>query len=514
MSTIAAIPSTTDFNRQDSVRPGTRILDCLCDWRCVLTVILLLAAIVRLTNLGHDSLSHAEASRVNAAWSTTWDNVRWFPPAQYALLWLVRHVTSGGEFVMRLPSAMAGLACIAAVFLFTRKYFGIWSAICAAAIAGTHGELVAHSRIVKEFSIETLVSMLIFWAGVEAYRIKSAHSLKWFTIAAASGATLTYTWSLIVAGWMPVLAYSYLRDPRQRAMNLRRFIRHAAVIGIAYALWYLWFCSCYNRDGASHDYGVIRGAWPESYQWSALSAWFVRQSYGALQFAMGISDLYSPVNWLIGGYLLLLAAAAWSEVRNSQPSLVAAFGSVILMAALAGAIRAWPYGRFHTLIFLVPPLCVICGVGLKVLVERIRLPLPVLALVAVCLLNPAARAVKNTVVMPTESEHLRPILEYVSIQAQPGDGLFSYYAGCHAVKYYWSRADVPVLLQPTDDRDQITLFSDRFADFAARYDRVWFVFTHNWRNEQVEWFEHLKSRYKLLDHVENSTASAHLFQIR
>lgn len=484
---------------------------CTRDHRVALAGIVLLAATIRLVHLGHDSLNHAEAARVNAAWSTTWENVRWFPPAQYALLWTVRHLTSGGEAIMRLPSAIAGIACVAVVYLCTRRYFGSWSGVSAAALAATHAELILYSRMVKEFSIEALVSTLIFWAGVDACQSKSARALLRFTLAAVCGAALTYTWSLVVAGWMPVLAWAYLRYHVDRREYLARFMRCAGVIACAAALWYLWFVNCYNRQGASHDYGVIRGAWPVDDHLATLVAWFLRQSYGMVQFVMGISDLYAPINWLIGGYLILLIAAAWREVRTQAPVLLTAWMSVILMSALAGAVRAWPYGRFHTLIFLVPPACVIGGVGLKVLIERIRLLLPALAIVAVCVLNPAARAVKNTVVYPVETEHLRPILEYVRQRAQPGDGLFSYYAACHAVKYYAARDDVAVLFQPTDDRDQFDLFAERFETFAARHPRVWFVFTHNWRDEQREWIDHLKTNYLLLDRVEHPTASAHLF---
>ena len=407
--------STIDIRQSTFALTPVRAWDWLANWRCALMAVLLLAAVVRLANLDHNSLTHAEAARVNAAWSTTWNNARWFPPAQYALLWIVRHATSGSEFAMRLPSVLAGVACVGAVFLLTRRYFGPWAGVCAAALTGVHAELVEHSRIVKEFSMETLVSTLIFWAGVEACRSRSARALKWFTMAAMAGACLTYTWSLIVAGWIPVIAWAYWGGAKDQESHvsspglgvggprrLKPLLRCGAVIAVVFALWYLWFFDCHNRQGAGHDYGVIRGAWPQSYQCGVLARWFVDQSYAVLQFVLGIGDLYSPINWLIGGYLILLGAAAWREVRRQAPALLVALVSVILVTALAGAIRAWPYGRFHTVIFLVPPTCVVCGVGLKVLIERIRLPLPVLALIAVCVLNPAARAVKNTAVYPNE----------------------------------------------------------------------------------------------------------------
>ena len=48
--------------------------------RCALVLVFLLAILVRLSFLGHDSLSHAEASRANFAWSTSLEGMRFFPP--------------------------------------------------------------------------------------------------------------------------------------------------------------------------------------------------------------------------------------------------------------------------------------------------------------------------------------------------------------------------------------------------------------------------------------------------
>ncbi|MCH7871897.1 MAG: hypothetical protein IID33_09380, partial [Planctomycetes bacterium] len=159
----------------------------------------------------------------------------------------------------------------------------------------------------------------------------------------------------------------------------------------------------------------------------------------------------------------------------------------------------------------VPVACIAIGCGLRRIAAQLGRSLPVVLLVLVCLANPAARALKHTVIYPRETEHLRPVLQYIDQHAQEGDGIFAYYA-VWAVPYYWKRDDLGVLIQPTDDRGDITKFAERFDEFMADHRRVWFLFTHNWKSEREEWIDHLKRNYRLVDVLEIADASAHLFE--
>ena len=127
------------------------------DWRVALVLVVGLAAVVRLAHLGHSSLTGDEAARAHDAWSASLEKMCWYPPLQYAILWTTRHAVGESEFVLRLPNALAGLACVVVLFLFVRKHVDPWSGVCVATVAAFHAELLIYSRMLKEFSIEALM---------------------------------------------------------------------------------------------------------------------------------------------------------------------------------------------------------------------------------------------------------------------------------------------------------------------------------------------------------------------
>ena len=164
--------------------------------------------------------------------------------------------------------------------------------------------------------------------------------------------------------------------------------------------------------------------------------------------------------------------------------------------------------------FLVPIAVIAIGCGLWELTKRLGRSLPTAVFIIVVVLIPAARAAKRTIVQPVVSEHIRPVFDYVAAHKQPSDAMFAYYFVRHSLEYYWHDKEMPVLLQPGDDRQNFAAFTQRFDDWIADHDRVWFVFTHNWKNEREEWIGHLKRTYTLLDKFHTFDASAHLFARR
>jgi hypothetical protein len=173
----------------------------------------------------------------------------------------------------------------------------------------------------------------------------------------------------------------------------------------------------------------------------------------------------------------------------------------------------WPYGEFHTMMFMVPLVCLAIGCGISEMARKFGPSLPTVLLVLICIVNPAARAFKNTVVSPTQREHLRPIMAYVDQNVQPGDGIFAYYAAGAGVEHYWNNPAIPTFREPTNDRGDLPVFSERFSKFSEKHQRVWFVFTHDWGDERNTWVAHLKERFRLADKIEVADASAHLFVI-
>ena len=481
------------------------------DWRWSLALVIGFAVVVRLVFLGHDSLNHSEVGRVMRAGSATLTQLRWAPPLQYALLWAVGRSIGDSEFAMRLPSALSGIGCVVALFFLTRRYVDAWSGVCVAAVAACHAELVLHSRWVRESSLEVFIAVLVTWAGVAAYANLSRRTILIFLGVSVVAFGTMYTAPLIVFGWIVTLGFKALRDTQDRRRGFRLLCWGGAALIPIFLLWHWWLSGGDLQQGASETYGIAGGAWPVDYQVSTLLGWFVSHSYGALRYVLGVTRLYAPIDTLIAAYELLLIAAAVTLLWKRVPALVVATALMLIPTVVVGALRLWPYGHFFSMIFLVPVACIAIGCGLRRIAAQLGRSLPVVLLVLVCLANHAARALKHTVIYPSETEHLRPVLQYVDQHAQQGDGIFAYYA-IRSVPYYWKRDDVAVLVQPTDDRGNIARFAERFDDFMADQQRVWFLFTHDWKSERQEWIDHLKRNYRLVDVFKIADASAHLFE--
>ncbi|MCK4658766.1 MAG: glycosyltransferase family 39 protein [Phycisphaerae bacterium] len=481
-------------------------------WCWALALIVVFAFVVRAAHLGDTSLRHDEAGRASAAWSASLDEMRWFPPLQYSILWAVRHAFGRSEFAMRLPSAAAGFACVVVLFLFVRKCADTWSGICVAAVAACHPELVALSRIVKEFSIEALMCVVVTWAGFEACRTLSRRRLLGFLLCAILSISLTYTGSLVAASWAMLLGYAALKGRTERLHRLIQVSGVAVVVALVAALAFLWFSGAYNRDGASHQYGVCGGAWPVDYDIAALAKWFVIKSHGMLRYVLGVGGVWAPLDTLIGGFELVLAAASLPPLWRRMRSFCIATLCILAFTVLAGSMKLWPYGCFHTMTFLVPLVCVSLGCGLRHLASKLSVSPAMVMLVVVCVGIPGARAVKSTLFAPPPQEHLRPVFEYTVEHLEPDDAIFIHYETRYAYGFYWQDTGHPVRLQPWESRDNLALFTDRFDAWIAEHPRVWFVFMLRRPAETGPWMEHIKEHYHIRDEYRFNDVATYLIE--
>lgn len=528
MAKTFAEPSRHLINHLEAKRPSL-----VLDWRLALGAVFLLAFAVRFMFLGHDTLSHHEAGRALRFWSTSLDEMRMSPPLQYAIWWMTRHILGAGEFAMRLPSAVAGVACVGVLFLFVRSHVDAWSGVCVAAVAACHPELVRFSRIIKEFSFEALTCVVVVWVGAQACRSLSVRHLRIFLVASVIAIGFSYTGPLVVASWLVMITWAATRSGTDRRVVIKYLVYVGAVLALTVALWYLWLSGGFRREALSSFYEERFQAWPIDYSLATLASWLVGQSYGALKYVLGITAVWPPMDTLVGGYGLVLGVASASVLLRKARSFCLATLLIVGLAAFFGAMKLWPYGPYCTMTFLTPLMCIAIGCGLRQLMGSLGASPVVAVLALVCVLFPAARSVKSTIVNPSETEHLRPVLNYIDRHARPGDGLFAYYPTRWAVRYYWppdqfrpqenasirfkeerydgKRAGVEVLLQPTDDRGDLMKMASRFKEFLAVRKRVWFVFTHEFHKERKEWIGHLENRFRLADKFESADASVHLF---
>ena len=478
----------------------------------LLVAILLLAVAVRLWALGLASLAHDEVWRANFAHHGGLGEARRVPPLVHVLGYLLQHGMGRTELILRLPDALAGIAAVVAIFAFTRRYFGMAAALFATAFAGVHPELVLYSRCCKGVSFEVLMSIVVVWAGLEAWRRRDQMSAAIFVVAGLVGLSLTFTTSLLIAAWAPFLAYAYLQTPTRA--NVLTCLVAAVGLGAGGLLWYWWLAGCPYRDMLVAYHGATLGAWPTSYAVGDLARWAMGRGYGMLRYVLGLLPVYAPLKWMIGtGVLVGMAAGLPGLLRSTR-----VLGGLLVVLAgellVVGALKLWPLGEHHTAIFLVPGVAVIVGIGLGEMHRALRWNPGVGLVLALSVGLPGLRAVKHSIIEPDLFEHTRPIFEYIDAHHAAGDALFVYYAVDDAAAFYYGDAPMPVLVQPRSDRQHEDLFVARFDAWAQQHARVWFIMTHPYGDERDRWIGRLMDEYDVQDRIEIADAIGLLFARR
>ena len=496
-------------------------------WHSIAVVaIIIIAAWFRLSHLGNASLTHEEALRANAAYGgidTVW-GARRLPPLQFAMGWLIQHGIGRSELLLRAPYALAGIGCVIVLYLSSRRFLGRDTALLVMAVAASHPVLVAISHKAKVFSLEALMGSVLLWAGYEAYRRRSGGSLLVFTAVGVLGIGLTFTSTLLVAAWMPLLAWAMLRRHDEgRPPSLKRWATHrrrplrtfaavAIVLAFAAAFSYFWLAGSPTRDTCVKFQEQVYHAWPESYAPGVLAMWLASKSYGLLNYVLGMSMVWAPLKWCIGmvGFLAVAASAGmlWKQCRP-----LCFFAAILtLEVILAAMLRLWPIGENQTTTFLIPLFAIAIGCGLHRFLRQMGWSPATVVMLVFCLLVPLARASKATLHPPPLEQHLRPVFAYTAAHLHADDAIFIHYETRDAYGFYRHDTSHPTMLQPYADRDNLMAFAGHFDTWMAQHRRVWFVFMLRRPGEVAPWMEYLKQRYRVADQYRFNDAATYLIE--
>ncbi|WP_273843171.1 glycosyltransferase family 39 protein [Rubrobacter calidifluminis] len=139
----------------------------------VLTAIVVLAAGLRLYHLGTQSLWGDELSSWRLSGHSVLEAVRGAftdtqPPGYYVLLYLDKQIFGESGWALRLPSAVAGILSVPAVFLLGRRLYSDREGLAAALLAAVSWALVYYSQEVRAYSVLLFLSILTvyFWWGM------------------------------------------------------------------------------------------------------------------------------------------------------------------------------------------------------------------------------------------------------------------------------------------------------------------------------------------------------------
>jgi hypothetical protein len=332
-----------------------------------LVAILILAAIVRLTQLNAQSLSMDEVKDLQLARAgvanlqTSEDR---FPPLYHLLLgaWLkvVPADATGRGF-----SALCGVLTVAAVGGLGSVLGGRAAGLWAAGLTAVAPFMTWYSVEARAYSLYLLLASVSLWQFAAAMRDNRWSHWAWFAAASIAGAYTHYYFGLLIA--LSGLAFLVTRP---RGSELRRGLATFVVIAVATApsLWLL-------KHDLDQPWGYARDSefspWALAYTYfSYLSGYTLGPSLRTLHASPSGAAVVAAAPWaaaLAGAALVLVAlglAATPADRRGREAVWLALFS--LAPAAIIGLVSDWAnfgYNARHA-VWACLPLLAVMSVGI------------------------------------------------------------------------------------------------------------------------------------------------------
>jgi mannosyltransferase len=410
----------------------------------LLSGIVIAGAWLRLRNLTTESLWFDEA----ASWMqssgtlaelisrTAEDN---YPPLHNLLLFAFMNVTgSDAEWVLRLPSALLGIASLGAVYWLGTLVGGRLAGIFAAAILAVSTTHIFYSQEARMYSLLALAATL--YAASSFYFITSPTTSR-AALLAVSGLALVYSHPFGMLNWIAIAIGIGAHILFTAGVSRRGLVQWTAA-NVAIAVGFLpWAIVLLGRSQAIAGSFWIPDPTP---------AYVDRQ-----------------LQLLLGGHAAgaaLLAGAVTGYRPNPR-----AFGILLLwligpmLAALVLSVLHTPIFFYRYLIGGLPALAMLAGLGMARLA---RWPWWWTRLAAVALLGIAT--VENVRFVPWQRTNWRAVAAYLDERLQDGDCVLVYPGHqMPPLRYYLRRPFCTVLPEPVEAVDlEATGASRIFAVFA------------------------------------------------
>ena len=223
-----------------------------------LSLIIVLGALLRFYGLSSESLWLDELSTFRAGSYPTisqmisqWAAPNVHPPAYYIIIWILQKLWTDSEFVLRLPSAVAGVLAIPAIFLLGKKLFSHREGLIAAGLLAVLWCPVFYSQEAKAYQILLLFVIIatFFWMDILrdlsrgiAFPTSKAYP---YAVTAVICCYLNYSGLyLILLQLVASVAFAARKPDRRR---VRRIYLTVCILYLPWLPWMLWQFICSHR---------------------------------------------------------------------------------------------------------------------------------------------------------------------------------------------------------------------------------------------------------------------------
>lgn len=322
------------------------------------TLIVLLASVVRVTNLTQDSLWLDEINTLLVVRDGTVLNpfsayARDHPPLLYWLIGLSVALFGESEFALRLVPLFGGIASVALIIAFGRMvespYVGLWSGLLLALLPFHLGV----SQEARHYSL-----LLFFSLATYLYLLKAVADPRprWWVAFAVATALNLYThfaaFIVLAAESVALLIWIGVAAQRRDRRRLLWPLGAAAIVLLLYAPWIMRAYDAFAANTSADTQGVTAAA--------DLITWVANAFI-----AFGFNDFIAAV--VIFAFAIF-GMERWIERRRVYPALLVASIAImpLVLIVLLGIAR-WAFPKY--LIYMLPLYLTLAAVGL----EEVRL---------------------------------------------------------------------------------------------------------------------------------------------
>lgn len=415
---------------------------------------LLIGALFRILQyLGNRSLWQDEALVLpwfqNPGFAELLDPARLRPlPAGFLVLEkLLAHLFGDWELVLRLVPLIGGFAALAFCYGLARETLSQRAVPVAMALVALSPFLIYYASELKPYSTDV--------AATSGVLLLAAHlrqrEITWRRAAAWGAAALLAIWISLAAVFAISASALVLLAGRLFAGERRAAWRLLSASVPAGLLFMLPYIAGVLQPGeavpaASEGPGYMQSFWSSGFMplppaSAAEWMWFPRTALRVFQDPLGL--LHAGSGSVTMALALLSLAAFGIGVFSVGRWNAALLLSPVVLTLVASGLGRYPFGADwntggRVILFLVPCFLLVMAGGLAQIHEWLpaRFRLLWLVPVAVLVLPPLAQAATT---VPYGRGELKPLLEFVAENRQPGDRLYVHYDALPAFRYYAER---------------------------------------------------------------------------
>jgi|SRR5579883_22248 len=410
------------------------------------------------------------------------------------------------EWALRLVPFLASLAGLASFAWITRRLLPPQAALLAVALLALSPYLVSYAAECKQYASDAAIAVGLLAVALGLLEGRGGFA-RWALLAGVGAAAVwcSHPATFVLGGIGTALL---LYAARERDLN--RFL----AAGLTIACWLVSFGVCYFlclKQLGNNKY--LTDYWTDHFMPLPPKsvgdlAWLADHFVAVFSVPGGFGGSMIP----LGGLAAALALIGLRELARERWPVVVALSTTAALLLLASGLHKYPVGG-RLLLFLVPLATLVVANGAWTVFDALREKNRFAAFVLLGLVVAGgAWPTLDVLRRPMRAEPLRPVLEDLRAEIQPGDRVYVYYSGVPAFIFYTREQPFPaeVVTLGQDHQDDPAALR---AELAQLHGRVWVIFSHPHNQEEMRLLATLDCRGTCERQLKRSQAAARLYRL-